>query len=318
MLPEGFLMFETSKPTVGRFAPSPTGLMHFGSLVTAVASYCFARVQKGKWLVRMEDLDTPRNIPGAADAILRQLEHLGLHWDGEVVYQSTRLEFYAGILADLIRSGGVYRCICTRREIAAQARRYGNCGAVYSGRCRAMNHSPAKRGSWRVRVNSTPVEFTDLLHGRIQQDLEQCVGDYILKRTDGIFAYQFAAPVDDAEQEISQVIRGCDLLSSTPRQIYLLRQLGYAVPAYAHIPLILDRHGNKISKSAQQLHIIERDHPLPFGTPALFMALTFLGQSPPLELRHADPVDLMRWAVQNFNQSGIPLNNIVIDPEQQT
>jgi glutamyl-Q tRNA(Asp) synthetase len=311
-------MSEPSKPTVGRFAPSPTGLMHFGSLVTAVASYCFARVQKGKWLVRMEDLDTSRNVPGAAESILRQLEYLGLHWDGEVVYQSTRLEFYAGILDNLIRSGEVYRCICTRREIAAQARRHGHCGAVYSGRCRAMHHSPDKRGSWRVRVNNTPVEFTDLLHGRIEQDLEQWVGDYILKRTDGIFAYQFATPVDDAEQEISQVIRGCDLLSSTPRQIYLLRQLGYSVPAYAHIPLALDQHGSKISKSAQQLRIIETDHPLPFGTPDLFMALKFLGQAPPLELRHANPIDLIQWALQNFNPTGIPLNNTVVNPEHQT
>lgn len=295
--------------SVGRFAPSPTGLLHFGSLVTAVASYCFAKAQGGTWVIRMEDLDTQRNVPGAADAILRQLEHLGLFWDGTEMYQSARLEFYAATLQDLIDSKWVYRCTCTRREIAADAHLHTHAGAVYSGRCRQQGRDAGKRGSWRLRVTPQPIAFTDLLHGEVLQCLSQSVGDYILKRTDNIFAYQFATPLDDAAQQITQVIRGADLLDSTPRQIYLLRLLNGEIPEYGHIPLALDLEGNKISKSSQPLRYIDSSHPLPFSTPDLFHALTCLGQDPPAVLRYGPPAELLAWAVSNFKAQSIPQGN---------
>ncbi len=293
----------------GRFAPSPTGLLHFGSLVTAVASYCFAKAAKAQWLVRMEDLDVPRNIPGAADAILRQLEHLGLCWDKTVLYQSARLEFYADTLQHLIDAGHVYRCICTRREIAAEAQRHTCAGPVYSGRCRLLQHSAEKKGSWRFVVSSDLIEFDDLIHGKTEHSLIHTVGDYILKRADNIFAYQFTTPLDDAAQGVTQVIRGADLLDSTPRQIYLLHSLHKSIPEYGHIPLALDAGGNKISKSAQVLRHIDPGHPLPFGSPDLFRALQFLGQAPPLSLQHSPPVELLTWAVNNFKPSSIPRHN---------
>ena len=300
-------------PIVGRFAPSPTGLLHFGSLVTAVAGFCFAKSRGGKWLVRMEDLDTPRNVPGAADAILRQLEHLGLFWDESVLYQSSRHEFYTDTLRDLIDSGRVYRCICTRREIAARARQQGTAGSIYSGHCRLSGHSAEKRGSWRFLVGHENVAFTDLLCGDVAQSLIHEVGDYILKRADSIFAYQFATPLDDAAQQITQVIRGVDLLDSTPRQIYLLRSLNKKIPEYGHIPLALDREGNKISKSSQVLRNIDASHPLPFKTPDLFRALCFLGQAPPPPLQNGSPVTLLKWAVSNFKPLHIPQNNSCVD-----
>lgn len=298
---------------IGRFAPSPTGLLHFGSLVTAVASYCFAKAQGGKWLIRMEDLDTPRNVPGAADAILRQLEHLGLFWDGSILYQSSRLEFYADTLQHLIASGCVYRCTCSRREIAARAQHNTTAGPIYSGHCRLKNHPAEKRGSWRLQVGYECITFTDLLCGDVKQSLAHTIGDYILKRTDNIFAYQFATPIDDATQDITQVIRGADLLDSTPRQIYLLNLLGKQTPEYGHIPLVVDRQGNKISKSAQTLRHIDASHPLPYGTPDLFQALIFLGQRPPLTLHNSSPLSLLEWAVCNFKPHSIPQGNFSID-----
>ncbi|MGM0416770.1 MAG: tRNA glutamyl-Q(34) synthetase GluQRS [Thermodesulfobacteriota bacterium] len=298
--------------TVGRFAPSPTGLLHFGSLITAVASYCYARSQRGKWLIRMEDLDTPRNVPGAADAILRQLEQLGLFWDDSVIYQSERLDFYADILQQFIDSGHVYRCTCTRREIAAHAREHGPAGPIYSGLCRFKKHNDSTRGSWRLGIERKSIVFTDLLHGYVEQSLGDVVGDYILKRTDNIFAYQFATPLDDMAQEITQVIRGADLLDSTPRQIYLMQLLDGPLPEYGHIPLALDEKGNKISKSNQALRNIDAYHPLPFSTPDLFRALSFLGQDPPPPLQYGSAVTLLDWAVSNFKPLLIPQSNLCV------
>ncbi|MDY0213231.1 MAG: tRNA glutamyl-Q(34) synthetase GluQRS [Desulfuromonadaceae bacterium] len=316
--------------SVGRFAPSPTGMLHTGSLVTAVASYLFAKSQGGKWLLRMEDLDTERNVPGAADAILRQLEHLGLYWDDPVVYQSTRMEFYADTMRQLIRKGDVYRCTCSRREIAAAASRHTASGPVYSGRCRHLENTVEEvtprnihqRGCLRLKVDNTLISFADILHGQITQQPALEAGDFILKRADGIFAYQFATPLDDAAQHIRQVIRGMDLLDSTPRQIYLLQRLGASIPAFGHIPLVLDAHGNKISKSTQQLRKINSTVPVPFGSEDLFKVLEFLGQAPPSALfgsnssyastDGAQPEGLLRWALHNFNPAAIPLKNMPI------
>lgn len=307
--------------TVGRFAPSPTGMLHTGSLVTAIASYLFAKSQGGRWLLRMEDLDTARNIPGAAAAILRQLEHLGLYWDGPVVYQSARLELYADTLHQLLHTGEVYRCTCTRREIAAAALRHTASGPVYSGRCREGcarhpgNRPGGQHGSWRFKVDTAPVSFIDILHGQITQQLALEVGDFILKRADNIFAYQFATPLDDAAQHITQVIRGADLLDSTPRQISLLQRLGLSLPTFGHLPLVVDEEGHKISKSTQRLERIDATVPLPFGGEDLFRVLVFLGQAPPPELLTCNqgatvpPKELLRWALHNFDPATIPLKN---------
>ncbi len=309
---------------IGRFAPSPTGLLHMGSLVTAVASYLFAKVRGGKWLLRMEDLDIARNIPGAASAILRQLEFLGLNWDDQVVYQSKRLEFYADTLRQLIHNEDVYRCTCSRREIAATALRNTASGPVYSGHCRdRFQHNgyngPIKNqfGSWRLKVDAVSVSFTDILYGQIAQQLGLEVGDFILKRADNIFAYQFVTPLDDAAQHITQVIRGADLLDSTPRQIYLLQCLKLPVPNFGHIPLVLDRGGNKISKSGQVVKRIDASVPLPFGAEDLFRALEFLGQAPPAKLfgygAAVPPVELLHWALHNFEPASIPLANMFME-----
>lgn len=261
----------------------------------------------------MEDLDTQRNVPGAADAILRQLEHLGLFWDDAVLYQSERLDCYADVLQRFIDSGHVYRCTCTRREIAARARVHGSAGPIYSGHCRLKKHNDSARGSWRLGIECKSIVFTDLLHGRVEQSLEHEVGDYIIKRTDNIFAYQFATPLDDMAQKITQVVRGADLLDSTPRQIYLMQLVDESPPEYGHIPLALDAKGNKISKSNQALRNIDASHPLPFSTPDLFRALSFLGQGPPPSLQYGSPVMLLDWAVSNFNPLLIPHNYSCLD-----
>jgi glutamyl-Q tRNA(Asp) synthetase len=257
----------------------------------------------------MEDLDTPRNVPGAADAILRQLEYLGLYWDGEVLYQSSRLDIYSDVLEHLIDSDLVYRCICTRREINSNAHQHSSSGPIYSGRCRNLNHPSEARGSWRLKVENESIAFKDLLFGEVSQSLVREVGDYILKRTDKIFAYQFATPFDDAAQGVNQVIRGSDLINSTPRQIYLLRSLNKPIPTYGHIPLALDTHGNKISKSSQVLRQIEPGHPLPFDISDLFRVLVFLGQNPPESIKHCPAPELLTWAVDNFKPQEIPKHN---------
>src|SRR5512135_3790364 len=215
----------------GRFAPSPTGPLHFGSLVAAVGSYLDARHQNGTWLVRMEDLDTPRCIPGAAEDILRTLDVFGLHSDEPILYQSQRTAAYEEALNKLKADGSVYPCCCTRKEIADSAMN-GIEGPVYPGTCR--NGIPAGRAgrAWRVHTSNQPIGFDDALQGRITQHLESDIGDFVVKRADGLFAYQLAVVVDDAFQNITHVVRGADLIASTPRQIHLQRLLDLPTPSY--------------------------------------------------------------------------------------
>jgi glutamyl-Q tRNA(Asp) synthetase len=214
---------------IGRFAPSPTGPLHLGSLVAALGSRILARRAGGRWLVRMEDLDTPRVVPGAAEGILETLRRYGLHWDGEVVYQSRRIALYERALQALRAGGHVYDCGCTRQEL-----------------CQCRNGLPPGRvaRAVRFRMPDGVIAFHDLLKGEI----EMGSGDFIVKRADGIFAYQLAVVVDDAEQGVTQVVRGEDLLDSTPRQIALQRALGLPTPQYAHLPLARNADGTKISK----------------------------------------------------------------------
>ncbi|WP_274585614.1 tRNA glutamyl-Q(34) synthetase GluQRS [Neisseria leonii] len=235
---------------VGRFAPSPTGLLHIGSLLTALASYADARAAGGRWLVRMEDLDPPREMRGAADDILRTLEAFGFEWDGSVMYQSRRHEAYRAALAQLRRQRDVYPCYCSRKDWQAAARA-GADGFVYNGRCRdAAERAPssAKMPAWRLKVGAQTVGFDDAVVGYYRQNLADDIGDFVLLRADGFWAYQLAVVVDDAEQGVNHVVRGQDLLVSAPRQIYLQSCLRLPTPSYAHLPLLVNRFGQKWSK----------------------------------------------------------------------
>ena len=284
----------------GRFAPSPTGPLHFGSLVAAVGSYLDAHASGGEWLLRMEDVDAPRSVPGAADAILRNLENLGFAWEGEVVQQSRHTAHYRAMFERLRRDGSVFACACTRREVADSA--LGADGAPrYPGTCRNGLPPGREARAWRLKVEPGLVCFDDALQGRICQDLAAEVGDFVVLRADGYFAYQLAVVVDDDEQGVTHVVRGADLLDSTPRQICLQQQLGLAQPDYLHLPAAVNAAGEKLSKQT-------RARPIAADRPqaALTAALGFLGQQPPADLADARLEDLWRWAIMHWQRSRLP------------
>jgi len=289
-----------SRPSpAGRFAPSPTGPLHFGSLVAALASCLEARARGGRWLVRMEDVDAPRCRPEYAADILRTLEAFGFAWDGPVMVQGARTARYAETLERLKTLGAVYPCGCTRAELAAAPA--GVDGApVYPGTCRAGLPPGKTARAWRLRVDGV-VEFTDAVQGPQAQDLARAVGDCVLRRADGLFAYQLAVVVDDAEQGIDHVVRGADLIHSTARQIFLQRQLGYPTPAYAHLPVAVDATGAKLSKQTCAAPVDARD-----PAPALFAAARFLGQNPPEALRRATGADFWAWATAHWKLDTVP------------
>lgn len=293
-------MTNRTQTVTGRFAPSPTGPLHFGSLVAAVGSYCLARRTGGRWLLRMEDLDTPRVVPGAADQILRTLEACGFEWDGEIVWQSRRLARYREALEGLRQKGLVFACGCSRQEVVASAPHVGEEGPVYPGTCRNGLPSGKPSRSERLRVAGDQICFLDGVFGATEQDLVSAVGDFVLRRADGIYAYQLAVVVDDIDAGVNQVVRGADLLLSTPRQVYLYGCFGAPPPHYLHLPLALAPDGQKISKR----------HGAPAADPALLGAwlwssLAFLGQSPPRELA-ASPRTLLVWGAANFDATLVP------------
>jgi len=285
----------TRPPTVpyrGRFAPSPTGPLHLGSLLAALGSWLLARHAEGEWLVRMEDLDPPRELAGAAEGQLRTLARFGLESDRPVLWQSTRGDAYQAALEELMAGGHVVACHCSRADLAST-------GGVHRG-CvpGAVRDDPALR--FRVPPGSV-VAFDDLLRGRQQQDVAAAVGDFVVRRADGPWAYQLAVVVDDAAQGVTDVVRGADLLDSTPRQLLLQRALGLAQPRHAHLPLVLDGNGRKLSKSLASLPV-DPDDPLP----ALRTAWGLLGQ-PPRALSDAGSVDAaLRRARSHFQPSAIP------------
>jgi glutamyl-Q tRNA(Asp) synthetase len=294
-----------SRGVIGRFAPSPTGPLHLGSLVAALGSWLFARSAGGRWLVRMEDLDAPRVVPGAADEILRALERYGLTWDGEVARQSDRLALYEEAFEDLLRRREIYACACSRGDLtraasapvaeeeerqeglSANARRAGagagdggaaSSSAVYPGICRS-GFPPGKAArAFRFRVPRGVFAFEDILFGPLSQDVEKSVGDFVVKRADGPYAYQLAVVVDDAAQGVTQVVRGADLLDSTARQIVLQRALGLPTPLYAHLPLVLGPDGRKLGKRDGALPLEALNEARIRGT--LDFALGALGQEP--------------------------------------
>lgn len=285
----------------GRFAPSPTGPLHFGSLIAAVGSYLQARTRSGEWLLRMEDVDTTRSMAGAADEILYALDDYGFEWDGELLYQSRRDETYEAVLQGLREQDRIYPCSCSRKEIQERIRNEGLLPGIYPGTCRERAPSAAARLAWRLRVDAIDVGFVDALQGEFHQQMDTEVGDFVLRRADGLYAYQLAVVVDDYLQGITEVVRGSDLLDNTPRQIFLQRLLRYPTPDYVHLPVAVNEQGQKLSKQTYAAPL-ERKRP----GPALWRALAFLGQHPPHELDHAPTQDIWAWAMENWSLAQVP------------
>ena len=286
---------------VGRFAPSPTGPLHFGSLVAAVASYLEAKTHDGKWLIRMEDLDKPREIAGAADDILRTLEAFDFAWDGEVMYQSQRAEAYEKALTTLKTKKLVYPCTCSRKEIADSAIEVGIEGVIYPKTCLKHALLANSHAALRAVTKNRNICFIDAIQGEMNQNLAKDIGDFVLKRADGHFAYQLAVVVDDAAQGVTHVLRGADLLGSTPRQIYLQKYLGFSTPKYAHVPIASNIKGEKLSKKTLAAPISTG-----FTGQWLFNALYFLGQNPPPEMQNAILSEVWRWAFANWSLANVP------------
>ncbi|WP_413740073.1 tRNA glutamyl-Q(34) synthetase GluQRS [Sodalis sp. RH14] len=280
---------------MGRFAPSPSGALHFGSLVAALGSFLQARASHGQWRVRIEDIDPPREVPGAADTILRQLAHYGLHWDGNVCFQSQRHAAYLDVLADLRARGLSYHCRCTRARIQ-------ELGGIYDGHCRTLG-LPAQNAAIRLRQIAPVSHFHDRLRGDIYADPDLAREDFIIRRRDGLFAYNLAVVVDDAALGVTEIVRGADLIEPTVRQLALYRQLGYKEPEYIHLPLALTPMGAKLSK---QNHA----PPLPQGDPrpTLADALVFLNQPVAQGWRDLTLESMLDWAIMHWSLASIPIS----------
>ncbi|MCE4068472.1 MULTISPECIES: tRNA glutamyl-Q(34) synthetase GluQRS [Pseudomonas] len=279
---------------IGRFAPTPSGYLHFGSLVAAVASYLDARSVGGKWLVRMEDLDPPREMPGAQAAILETLERYGFEWDGPVERQSDRHAAYSAQVEQWLRSGLAYACTCSRKQLEGS-------NGIYPGTCRDAQHDWHGDVAIRIRVPELDYRFTDRLQGEFHQHLGREVGDFIIRRRDGLFAYQLAVVLDDAWQGVTDIVRGADLLDNTPRQLYLQELLGIAAPRYLHVPLIIQPDGHKLGKSYRSPPLEAEQ-----AAPLLVRALKALGQNPPAGLAQSAPGDVLTWGIRHWNAEAIP------------
>ena len=287
-------MTDLSKPLyVGRFAPTPSGHLHFGSLVAALASYLDARAVGGRWLLRMEDLDPPREMPGAQAAILDALERYGFEWDGELVRQSERHDAYAHVLERLFSQGLAYACTCSRKQLEGY-------NGVYPGLCRNAGHS-MENAAIRLRVPELEYAVQDRVQGEFRQHLGHDVGDFVIRRRDGLYAYQLAVVLDDAAQGVTDIVRGADLLDSTPRQLYLQELLGLPEPRYLHVPLIVQPDGHKLGKSYRSPPLTPDQ-----ASPLLLRALRALGQNPDEGLSNAPPREILDWAITHWNAALIP------------
>ncbi len=279
-------------PYVGRFAPSPTGPLHFGSLLAAVASYLEARQQRGRWLLRIEDIDPPREQPGASQSIIAALERYGFAWDGDIIFQSRSDAAHRKALRKLLDDGLAYPCGCSRRDLAEMPR--SSLGAVYPGTCR--DGTNAVETAIRIRTDDTAIAFADALQGMRTSRLESESGDFVIRRRDGLIAYHLAVVVDDHLQGVTDVVRGIDLMDSTPRQIWLQRLLAYATPGYVHIPVAVYEDGSKLSKLTGAPGL----PPEPAGA-ILVAALAALGQCPPDGLAAAPVETVWAWALEHWN-----------------
>jgi glutamyl-Q tRNA(Asp) synthetase len=287
---------------IGRFAPSPTGPLHFGSLLAALASYLEAKKSQGKWLVRMEDLDKPREMKGAAEDILRTLEAYGLYWDGEIVHQSRRTDLYQSALNQLNVEKRTYACSCSRKEIqdSVTNSQIGIEGIIYPGTCREK-HITKIPHAIRVKTLDQNIRFEDTVQGFVTQNLAKQIGDFVVKRADNLFAYQLAVVVDDHLQGITHIVRGADLLDSSTRQIYLQDLLGYQHIQYAHIPAAHNQQGEKLSKQTFAQAISAKD-----ARKNLYQALCYLGQRPPADLGAEKTEQILSWAKDNWNINKVP------------
>ncbi len=288
----------------GRFAPSPSGLLHFGSLIAALASFLDARSftnqhgEHGKWLIRIEDIDPPREQQGASTAILKTLESFGLHWDETVLYQSEQSHYYREILANLSRHKLSYYCQCTRGQIKAQ-------GGIYQGHCRSAARQ-SQNSATRLINHYGLYQFDDIFQGGVVCDQALANEDFIIHRKDGLFAYQLAVVADDIAQNVTHVVRGCDLLQPTARQLTLFQTLNDSflkctTPQYGHVPLAVTSEGFKLSKQ-NKAPAIDNDRP----QPALIAALAFLGQSPEAELKNASVEEIIQWAIKHWQRKLVP------------
>lgn len=283
-------MIIEDRPYRGRFAPSPTGDLHFGSLVAAVASYLEAHRNDGTWMVRVENIDPPREIEGSAGRILRDLERFGMTPNGDVLYQSTRTAAFEDAVGRLIDQGDAYWCGCTRADLPSSG--------IYPGTCRAGLPRRRRPRSVRLRTDGAEAGVADALQGELREILQESVGDFVIRRADGLPAYQLAVVVDDAFQEISHIVRGADLLQSTPRQVYLQRKLGLPTPLYAHVPVVLGPDGTKLGKRLKS-DPVSRHRP----ATAVAAALRFLGQEPPAG---AGLDELWGWSLEHWDLGKVP------------
>ncbi|MCG6935290.1 MAG: tRNA glutamyl-Q(34) synthetase GluQRS [Proteobacteria bacterium] len=287
-------------PYRGRFAPSPTGPLHFGSLIAAVGSYLQARANDGEWWVRIEDIDPPREVAGASDLILASLEMHGLAWD-RLSYQHNRLDQYGAALDALQQTGRLYPCTCSRRDIAASVDSSGG-PIIYPGTCRDKTGVVVENHALRIDTRNAMIQFEDRIQGRQSFPLSQESGDFILRRTDGLFSYQLAVAIDDVEQGMTEVVRGCDLIGSTARQMHIHNLLGLASPAYAHLPVAVDPDtGHKLSKQT-----FARPLDSSMALENIWDVLDFLGQNPPPDLRQANLASLWHWAIAHWQLDAVP------------
>ena len=286
----------------GRFAPSPSGPLHFGSLIAAVASYLEAITNQGEWLLRIEDIDPPREITGAADLIIEALDCHGFEWTGPVLYQSLQIEAYEALSDSLLEQGIAYRCQCSREDIRALNPHMSATGPVYPGTCRPLNLQRDDSTAMAIRLKMTDmnIRFMDLLQGETDCQLSRDIGDIVLRRKDGLIGYSLAVVADDERQGITDIVRGCDLLPLTPAHIFLQQQLNFNVPSYMHIPLAMHPDGQKLSKQsgADAINI---------KTPSenLIRSLQFLGQNPPNEIINAPVADIWQWARNHWHPDNL-------------
>ncbi|NOT83777.1 MAG: tRNA glutamyl-Q(34) synthetase GluQRS [Methylococcaceae bacterium] len=289
-------------PYIGRFAPSPTGLLHLGSLFTALASFLEARSRQGRWLIRIDDLDTPRNVCGANEAILSTLDVFGLHWDGSVTYQSQHQQAYQQALQQLQDQHLLYRCTCSRKNLSDLDQSNPVSESIYPNICRDKNHPQTGEYALRLRTEPYLITFNDGVQGVVSENLASQHGDFILQRKDRIIAYQLAVVVDDYLQGVNHTVRGADLLDATIKQIYLHQCLNLAMPHYLHVPVITGAQGAKLSKrefapavNQQNSHLI------------LFKLLVLLQQNPPSDLKHTSVAMQLDWAIQHWNPNALNL-----------
>ena len=295
-------------PYRGRFAPSPTGPLHFGSLVAATGSYLQAKQHNGEWLLRIDDIDPPREQKDAATSILKTLESFGFEWDSDILYQSNRSNRYQEAVDDLIDQQLAYYCNCSRASIIKKSGQTSN-KIIYPGYCRDKSLNKSSDTSVRLRSSNEPISFNDLIQGKQNFNLEHTVGDFILQRRDRLYSYHLASGIDDVEQNITEVIRGADLLGCTPCHIYVQRSLNLSTPHYHHLPIAVDKSGQKLSKQTHAEPINAKN-----AVVLLYKTLKFLGQMPPLDLIDADLKDIWSWAIYHWRLDLIPKNtHITVD-----